>query len=147
MEIPAYLQRRLGFQLHQDVFAESGKILGAHGRGQRLVGFLGHATLSVIIALLYAALFRLIRAEDHLLGWATLAGLAHFTIGGLVVAAAFPVVDPSARTAGLRRVGFAYVRYGRRDLLTFLGGHVAFGLLLGWLYPALHPHLSIAAAT
>ncbi|MCP2286709.1 hypothetical protein APR04_005649 [Promicromonospora umidemergens] len=36
-------------------------------RGSWVVGFLGHFTLSVIIALLYASLFRLISAEDHLL--------------------------------------------------------------------------------
>jgi hypothetical protein len=85
----------------------------------------------VLIAWLYARFFRLIAVEDYLLAWATVAGLVHCPIGGLVVAAAFPIVDAAAATARLRRVGFAYVRYGRRDLLTFLGGHVTFGLLVG----------------
>ncbi len=70
----------------------------------------------------------------------------HFAIGGLVVAVAFPVVDPPSVGAGRRRLGFAYARYGPRDVLTLLGGHLFFGLLLGLLYPALHPALVVEAA-
>jgi hypothetical protein len=67
-------------------------------------------------------------------------------IGGLLVAAVFPVADPDSAAAGLRRVGFAYARYGRRDVLTFLAGHVGFGLLLGLLYPGLHSALDLPTA-
>ncbi len=147
MELPAYLQRGVGLPLRQDVFAEGGEILRVRGRAQRVVGYLGHATLSVLIALLYATFFRLIAAQNHLLAWGALGGLVHFTIGGFVVAVAFPVVDPSSAAAGHTRVGFAYAHYGRRDVLTFIGGHVIFGLIIGALYPALHAQLSIAAAT
>ncbi|MDP9444497.1 MAG: hypothetical protein M3P83_09205 [Actinomycetota bacterium] len=146
MEVPAYLQRLLHRPLHQDVFAESGLLLGVYGRGQRLVGYLGHAGLSVIIALAYAAFFRAVGAADQLLCWGLLAGLVHFTIGGLVVAAVFPAVDPSAVATQTGGVGFAYASYGQRDVLTFLGGHLLFGLLVGLLYPALHPALPLGAA-
>jgi hypothetical protein len=146
MEIPAYLQRALGLPLRQDVFGEGGLLLGVRGRAQRLAGYAGHAVLSVLIAVLYAAFFAAVGAEEHLLAWGLLGGLVHFVIGGLVVAAIFPVLDPPSRAAGLRRVGFAYARYGRRDVLTFLGGHLTFGLLIGVLYPVLHPMLAVQAA-
>ncbi len=67
--------------------------------------------------------FQLIAAQNHLLAWGAFGGPVHFTIGGIMVAVAFPVVDPSAAAAGPTGVGFAYARYGRRDVLTFLGGH------------------------
>lgn len=145
MESPAYLQRALRRPLRQDVFAEGGRLLGVHGPAQRWVGFLGHAGLSVVIALAYVVLFHTVAAVDHLVAWGVLGGLVHFAIGGLVVAAVFPVVDPACAVAGLRRVGFAYACYGRRDVLTFLGGHLCFGVLLGLLYPGLHPALKVSA--
>ena len=147
MELPAYLQRGASLPLRQDVFAEAGQILRVRGRGQRVVGYLGHATLSVLIALLYVTFFGLIAAQNHLVAWGALGGLVHFIIGGFVVAVAFPVVAPSSAAAGRTGVGFAYAHYGRRDVLTFFGGHVIFGLIIGVLYPALHAQLSIAAAT
>jgi hypothetical protein len=146
MEVPAYWQRALRRPLRQDVFAEGGQLLGVVGRAQRPVGYLGHATLSVLIALLYAAFFRAVGAVENLMAWGALGALVHFTVGGLVVAAAFPVIDPPSAAAGLRRVGFAYTGYGRRDAMTFLAGHLSFGLLLGVLYPALHPALTVQDA-
>jgi hypothetical protein len=146
MEIPAYAQRLLRRPLHQDVFAEAGVIIGVHTAGRRLIGYLGHAILSVLIAVLYAVFFRSVGAADLLLLWGALAGLVHFTIGGLVVDSAFPVLDRQAVASEVHRLGFAYANYGRRDLLTFLGGHLVFGMIVGSLYPVLHPavHGSVA---
>ncbi len=146
METPAYVQRLLRRPLRQDVFAEAGVIIGVHKGGRRLVGYFGHAVLSVLIAVLYAVFFGGIGAADSLLAWGALGGLVHFTIGGLVVGWAFPVLDRQAVAAGLQRPGFAYVNYGRRDVLTFLGGHVVFGMVVGGLYPLFHPGLDASAA-
>lgn len=70
----------------------------------------------------------------------------HFAVGAVVVAAVFPVVAPQSAEAGLVGVGPAYARYGRRDVVTFLGGHLLLGLALGVLYPALHPALVLQVA-
>ena len=155
METPAYLQRALGLPLRQDVFAEGGTLLGVHGRATRVAGYLGHAVLAAAIACAYAALFHLV-GEDDLLLWGGVGGLIHFVVGGIVVGGVFPVLQ---QEPGLRRPtpisrgwhsgphpGFAYRRYGRRDVVTFLGGHLTFGCLLGVLYPALHPGLAVGAA-
>ena len=145
METPLYFQRALRAPVHQDVFAEGGQLLGVRGWLQRPVGYLGHAALSVVIALVYAGFFQATGARDHLLAWGALGGLVHFVVGGLVVGAIFPVVD---RFSGLgaSTPGFAYARYGRRDVLTFLAGHLSFGMLVGFLYPALHPAVGLPAA-
>ena len=142
METPAYLQKALHRPLRQDVFAEAGILLGVRRRGNRLVGYLGHATLAALIASAYAAFFRLV-GEDLLLGWGAVGGFVHFLVGGAVVGALFPVVDEHVERA---HPGFAYRHYGRRDVLTFLVGHLTFGILLGLLYPLLHPSLDITAA-
>ena len=131
LETPAYLQRALGLPLRQDVFPEGGVLLGARGRAERIVGYLGHATLAAAIACVYAAVFHLV-GGDHLLAWVAFGGLLHFVIGGAV----FPVVDD---VVDAKHPGFAHQRYGRRDVTTFLAGHLTFGSLPGVLYPALHP--------
>lgn len=142
METPAYVQKALRMPLRQDVFAEAGLLLGVRGRANKVVGYLGHATLAAAIACAYAVLFQLV-GNERLLAWGAAGGLVHFLIGAAVVGALFPVVDP--RTAG-QHPGFAYSRYGRRDVITFFAGHLTFGTLLGLLYPALHPALDVAAA-
>ncbi len=137
MESPVYLQRALGLPVRQDVFAEGGLRLGVRGRATTLVGYLGHTVLSVLIASLYVIFFHLV-GTNALLVWGVVGGLVHFTIGGLVVGAAFPVVDAGARAAGVRRPGFAYRCYGSRDVITFAVGHLSFGLLTGILYGYFH---------
>ena len=69
----------------------------------------------------------------------------HFVVGGLVVGAIFPVVEPLPGLVA-STPGFAYARYGRRDVDTFLGGHLAFGMLVGLLYAVFHPVVGLAAA-
>ncbi len=145
MEAPLYLQRGTGRAVHQDVFAEGGVLLGVQGRAQRVVGYLGHAALSVVIALLYAGFFQAV-ARDHLLAWGVVGGLVHFTVGALVVGAIFPVVTKGTPADGERTPGIAYVRYGRRDVLTFFGGHLTFAVLFAVFYSSLHPALGTAAA-
>jgi hypothetical protein len=155
METPAYLQKALQLPLRQDVFAEGGILLGARRSVTRLVGYVGHAVLAATIACVYAVFFHVL-GEERLLAWGLVGGLIHFLIGGAVVAAVFPVLrEPTAQPDlhGVSRgwlsgphPGFAYRRYGRRDVLTFLGGHLTFGGLLGITYPALHPALTVAAA-
>jgi hypothetical protein len=117
-----------------------------HGKGRRLIGYLGHAVLSVLIAVLYAVFFRAAGAHEQLLVWGSLGGLLHFTLGGVVVDSGFPVLEREALAAGKHRLGFAYANYGRRDVLTFLGGHVFFGMLIGVLYPMFHPAVGASAA-
>jgi hypothetical protein len=144
MEMPAYVQRARGRPLRQDVFTEGGVLLRAPAPRRRIVGYLGHIALAVLISLFYAAFFLAV-GDDHLLAWGALGGLVHFAVGGLVVGAVFPMTDSEVGMRGLRSPGFAYRCYGRRDVTTFFAGHITFGCLLGLLYPVLHPVLSVGA--
>lgn len=154
MQGPAYLQKALQLPLRQDVFAEGGMLLGARGTRTRAVGYTGHAVLAAVIACGYASFFYVV-GEERLLAWGLLRGVIHFLIGGAVVAALFPLLpeptaQPDLRGASRgwlsgRHPGFAYRKYGTRDVLTFLGGHLVFGGLLGIVYPALHPTLTVGA--
>jgi hypothetical protein len=129
--------------VRQDIFAEGGAILRARGRGRRFVGYLGHAVFSAVIAGLYAAFFTAIRAEDHLVRWGLLGGLVHFAIGGLVVGT-FRHLHPEM-PEHVQPPGVFYRHYGRRDVLTFLVGHLLFGAVVGVLYAFLHPSAGLAA--
>lgn len=144
MEVPAYLQRAMGLPVRQDIFDEAGSILRAPKRWRRLAGWVGHAALAVGIVLLYAAFFAAVARNDHLAWWGIFAGAVHGLLGGVVVGAfidlhpRMPVEVPAP--------GVFYRHYGRRDVVTFVAGHLWFGLVAGVLYAALHNHLSLSAA-
>jgi hypothetical protein len=144
MEAPAYLQRALGLPVRQDIFNEAGSILRAPAGVRWLAGWCGHATLAVAIVLLYATFFAAIARNDHLAAWGLFAGAVHGLLGGVVVGA-FPDLHPRMPDP-LPAPGVFYRHYGRRDVLTFLLGHLGFGVLSGALYALLHADLPPSAA-
>lgn len=143
MEVPAYAQRALGLGVRQDVFSEGGAILRAP-RPQRLFGWLGHSLLAVAIVLLYATFFAAVARNDHLAAWGAFAGAVHAVLGGVVVGAWSDLHPQMPREVAAP--GVFYRHYGRRDLLTFLAGHLFFGVLAGTLYAVLHQGLAPGAA-
>jgi hypothetical protein len=144
METPAYLQRAFGLPVRQDIFDESGSILRAPARVRRLVGWCGHATLAVAIVLLYATFFAAVARNDHLAAWGLFTGAVHGLLGGVVVGA-WPDLHP--RMPGpVPAPGVFYRHYGRRDVVTFVLGHLGFGVLSGVLYALLHADLAPSAA-
>lgn len=144
MEIPVYLQRALGLGVMQDIFSEAGSILRAPARGRRLVGYVGHSVLAVGIVLLYVTFFAAVAHNDHLALWGAFAGAVHGVLGGVVVGA-WPDLHPRMPDL-VPAPGVFYRHYGRRDVLTFLAGHLGFGVLTGALYAVLHEGLPVAAA-
>ncbi len=144
METPVYLQRAMGLPVRQDVFDEAGSILRAPARVRRLVGWAGHATLAVAIVLLYATFFAAVARNDHLAVWGLFAGAVHGLLGGVVVGA-WPDLHPRMPDP-VPAPGVFCRHYGRRDVVTFVLGHLAFGVLAGVLYALLHAGLRPAAA-
>ena len=144
MEVPAYAQRALRMGVSQDIFAEAGAILRAPLRVRRLVGYLGHSVLAVAIVLLYATFFAAVARNDHLALWGLFAGAVHGLLGGVVVGA-WPDLDPRMPEP-VPAPGVFYRHYGRRDVLTFVAGHLWFGVLAATLYAVLHAGLPVAAA-
>jgi hypothetical protein len=68
----------------------------------------------------------------------------HGLLGGVVVGA-FPDLHPRMPDP-VPAPGVMYRHYGRRDVVTFLLGHLAFGVLSGVLYALLHADLPSSAA-
>jgi uncharacterized membrane protein YagU involved in acid resistance len=129
MEAPAYLQRALGMPVRQDIFDEGGWILRAPARWRRLAGWLGHAALAIAIVLLFATFFAAVARNDHLAGWGIFTGAVHGLLGGLVVGA---LVDLHPRMPEpVPAPGVFYRHYGRRDVVTFVAGHLWFGFAGG----------------
>ncbi|MFE0927903.1 hypothetical protein ACFW4O_36165 [Streptomyces mutabilis] len=144
MEVPAYLQRAAGAAVHQNIFAEAGAILRIPPPYQRLAGWAGHALLAVAIMFMYTMSFATVADNDHLLWWGLLAGAIHGALGGVVVGA-WPDLHPQI-PGHLEEPGVFYRHYGHRDVVTFWGGHLLFGLVSGTCYPALHRGLPFGAA-
>ncbi len=144
MEAPAYLQRAAGRRVRQDIFTEGGAILRAPQSWQRVAGWIGHAALAVAIVLLYSTFFAAVGRNDHLAWWGVVAGAVHALLGGLVVGA-FVDLHP-AMPDEIPAPGVFYRHYGRRDVTTFLAGHLLFGLLAGVGYAFLHGQLPPSAA-
>jgi hypothetical protein len=144
METPAYLQRALRLPIRQDIFDEAWAILRAPARVRRLVGWAGHATLAIAIVLLYATFFAAVARNDHLALWGLFTGAVHGLLGGVVVGA-WPDLHPRMPDP-VPAPGVFYRHYGRRDVVTFVLGHLAFGVLAGVLYTLLHTGLPPAAA-
>ncbi len=144
METPLYVQRALGLPVAQDIFDEAGSILRAPTRVRRLVGWAGHVTLAVAIVLLYATFFSAVARNNHLAAWGLFAGAVHGLLGGVVVGP-WPALHPPMPEP-VPAPGVFYRHYGRRDVVTFLLGHLAFGVLSGVLYALLHADLPPSAA-
>lgn len=144
MEMPAYLQKSLGLEVRQDIFDEAGAILRAPQRYRRLVGWVGHGVLAVLIVLMYATFFAAVAGNDQLAWWGVFAGAVHGLLGGVVVGA-WPDLHPQMPDR-LQAPGVFYRHYGRRDVVTFIGGHLWFGLVVGVLYALLHEALPSSAA-
>ena len=144
MEMPAYAQRAMRLGVRQDVFSEGGAILRAPARYRRLAGWAGHAALAVAIVLLYATFFAAVAGNDHLALWGVFTGAVHAVLGGIVVGAWVDLHPEMPH--GVEAPGVFYRHYGRRDVLTFLSGHLVFGALAGALYALLHGGLPPTAA-
>jgi hypothetical protein len=144
MEAPAYLQRALDQPVRQDIFDEGGWILRAPARWRRLAGWVGHAALAVAIVLLFATFFAGVAGNDKLAWWGVFAGAVHGLLGGVVVGA-FVDLHPQMPDP-VPAPGVFYRHYGRRDVITFVVGHLWFGFVAGVLYALLHAELPPAAA-
>jgi hypothetical protein len=144
MEAPTYLQRAARLGIQQDIFAEAGAILRAPRCYRRLVGWVGHATLAIAIVLLYATFFAAVARNDHLAWWGIFAGAVHGLLGGIVVGA-WPDLHPEMPEQR-PEPGVFYRHYGRRDVVSFVVGHLWFGLVAGTLYAMLHARLPPGAA-
>ena len=107
-------------------------------------GALRWLLLAVAIVLLYATFFAAVAHNDHLALWGVFAGAVHAALGGVVVGA-WPDLDPRMPHP-VPAPGVFYRHYGRRDVLTFLTGHLWFGFLAGTLYAVLHRGVPATAA-
>jgi hypothetical protein len=121
-----------GVDLKLDVAQMWGTMLNMHGTSGRLLGLAIHLLGSAAIALIYAWIFALIGVTDHPWLWGLLGGVIHWVLAGLFMAIA-PALHPEIpeqRSAP----GLFVVNFGMPDVLTFLIGHLLYGLVVGILY-------------
>lgn len=135
MELPAKVQRRLGLPVRQDIFAESGAILRVPRRWRRPVGWLAHACTAVLIALVYALFFAVVSPQPPTIWLGLVAALIHNAIGGIVIGA-YPLLHPDIPDE-LPAPGVSYWRWSWRDVVTFLVGHLVYGVVVTAVYRTL----------
>ncbi len=125
-----------GVDLQMDVVQMWGTMLNMHGSGGRVLGMILHLLGSAAIALIYASIFALIGATDHLWLWGLLGGASHWVFAGLfmaIVPAMHPEMPEQRPAPGLFVTNFSLP-----DVLTFLIGHLLYGLVVGILYAYFH---------
>lgn len=133
MEMPVYLQKAIGLPVKQDIFRTWGTMLKLHGTPGRVAGVLVHELVAAAVALIYAWGFRFIfHADNRLWLWGLVGGVIHYAIAGVVVGM-LPAVHPEIPER-IPAQGPYYKNYGPLDMVTFLTGHLTFGLLVGILY-------------
>ena len=79
--------------------------------------------------MIYALGFYLVGANDNLWLWGLVGGVVHYLIAGLVIGAMHPEIPDRIAAQGAY-----YKRYGALDVVSFMTGHLTFGLLVGIFY-------------
>lgn len=110
--------------------------------GQQVIGFAVHLAVSVAVAALYAVGFALAGAADVGWAWGLVGATLHWLVGGVFLASV-PATDDGRPSPA---PGPFAMRLGAPAALTFLAAHVAFGLVVGVSYFALHSGGGLDAA-
>ncbi len=136
MIVMRILVQLAGLNLTFDVARLWGTMLYVHGSGGRLLGLLIHLVGSGAIALIYAWIFARIGAAKHLWSWGLLGGAIHWVFAGLFMAIlpAMHLEIPEQRSAP----GLFVTNFSLPDVLTFLIGHLLYGLVVGILYASFY---------
>jgi hypothetical protein len=109
--------------------------------GVRVAGLLVHLAVSVAVAAVYALAFRLAGASDAGWAWGLTGSIIHWVVAGTFLGGA--PGDGDERISG---PGPFAMRLGAPAAVGFLIGHLAFGLLVGITYFAVHPAGGLDAA-
>lgn len=116
-----------------------GTIVTQNRRKARAVGYLVHAGLGIVFAVLYGSAFSLIGWSSWWLG--ALFGALHAVfMSSVVLNVLLPVIHPLMGTpesaaneaALIEPPGFLMLNYGRNTFLVTLFSHVVFGAIVGW---------------
>lgn len=102
------------------------------------IGYVFHFALGIVFAMLYAALFAVLRQPSWWLG--ALLGMLHALFTATVLLnVLLPIVHPRIGTPDtaadeislLEPPGFLMLNYGRNTFLVTLAAHVAYGAIIG----------------
>jgi hypothetical protein len=105
-----------------------------------VVGLAVHLAVSAAVAVLYAIGFRIAGAADYGWAWGLTGAVIHWIIAGSFLNA---VPDSGQRLAS---PGSFAARLGAPAAVGFFLVHLAFGLVVGVVYFALHPDGGLASA-
>ena len=131
MEFSAVLLHLFGFKRASMVSYEGCMITGkASGVGSYLAGLAMHLILSVLIAFAYAWGFQIIGIKASWF-YSLILAIPHWAIGGLVV----PLMD---KVSGCVKNGTVeplklFASGNLTFFITFLIGHLIYGVTLGWM--------------
>ncbi len=145
MVILRMLLQASGVDLGFDPARLWGTMLLIHGTSGQLVGMAIHLIGSGAIALIFAWCYARLGAHDHFWALGLLGGAILWLIAGvfMTLIPAIHLEIPEQRHGP----GAFLVNYGTHEVIIFLIGHLLFGLVVGVLYPLLHPRADAHSIT
>ncbi len=136
MTIMRTLLRMAGVTLRLEVPRLWSTMVGVHGTAGQVVGLAIHIVGSGLLALFFARAFALGGVSDQLWLWGVLGGSILWAIAGLFMGIV-PVMHPEIPVR-LPAPGYFVANCGVPDVVTFLVGHLIYGVVVGVVYALFH---------
>jgi len=131
MVIMRTLMKKMGMNLRMSITRMWGVMMGLSGSAATFIGFWIHIVVSALIALLYVWIFGLIGVTGYYWVWGILGGFIHWFIAGVFMGM-IPTMQSGTETEPAP--GFLISKLGGQEVVTFIIGHLMYGVLTALLY-------------
>ncbi|MDP9314025.1 MAG: hypothetical protein M3R24_24630, partial [Chloroflexota bacterium] len=145
MVVMRMLLQASGIELRFDPARLWATMVLVHGMTGQMLGMVIHLIGSGAIAVIFAWFYQRLGARNHFWAWGLLGGAILWLIAGVFmgIMPAIHAEIPEQRHGP----GAFLIDYGTHEVIVFLIGHLMFGLVVGILYPLLHPRADTRSIT
>ncbi len=145
MVVMRVLLQASGIELRFDPARLWATMVFVHGTAGQVLGMAIHLIGSGAIAVIFAWFYQRLGARNHFWAWGLLGGAILWIIAGVLMGV-MPAIHPEIPEQR-QGPGVFLIHYGMHEVMVFLIGHLLFGLVVGMLYPLLHPGADAQSVT